>query len=130
MTRLVRGSPRTENLVPACVIAEWWRGGRAQERLLEQVTVVNIDLLISQLAGQALEWLDSMRRRRRAQNARRDPRLHAGVTNDAIVMATASFRCPSEDGSAPLFTGDHDDMARFAMFFPNVRLFAVTGTDK
>ena len=45
--------------------------------------------------------------------------VDAGVTIDAIVMASAARRGDS------VFTSDVEDLQRFGRYFPNVRLFGV-----
>jgi hypothetical protein len=60
---------------------------------------------IAKLAGEALAWLDG--------------NVDDRVTIDATVMATAALHGPN------LYTGDFDDMNRFAAFFRAVKLFGL-----
>jgi predicted nucleic acid-binding protein len=93
-------------IVPANVLAEWWRGrSDRREYVLGMFEVKDVDAKIGKLAGEALAWLDGD--------------VNDKVTIDATVMATAALYGPS------LLTGDRDDMDRFKGFFPSVRLFGL-----
>lgn len=89
-------------LVPADVVADWWRGrSDIREAILGSVVV---DPLTEKLARRAGESLAAVK----------------GATSvDAIVMASAAQR-----GDA-VYTGDMDDLERLQRFFPSVRLFEV-----
>lgn len=67
---------------------------------------VEVTRAIAKLAGEALAWLGSD--------------VDAGLTVDAIVMATASRHGPL------LYTSDPDDMLRFQPYFPSVRIFSAS----
>jgi predicted nucleic acid-binding protein len=101
--RLVR-SGRARILVPLPVVAEWWRGRTdAREEILAASRVV-ATVGIAQAAGVALA---------RAKD------VHAGVTIDAIVMATAALL------DAIVVTGDPQDFERLSVHFPGVSVLAV-----
>ncbi|HEX3594132.1 MAG TPA: PIN domain-containing protein [Polyangiaceae bacterium] len=101
--RMVR-SGRARILVPLPVVAEWWRGRTdAREEILAASRVV-ATVEIAQAAGVALA---------RAKNA------HAGLTIDAIVMATAALL------DAIVVTGDPQDFERLSVHFPGVSVLAV-----
>lgn len=90
---------RARVLVPLPVIAEWWRGRTdAREEILAATEVV-ASVPAAKAAGVALGRM-------------RD--VHAGLTVDALVMATAAL----ED--AVVVTGDARDFARLAQHFPGV----------
>jgi len=85
--------------VPAVVIAEWWRGPRAQrDVILRLVRVEPMDAAIAKLAGLALG------------------QVQEATTVDAIVMASAAGR------GDVVYTSDFDDLSRLQRFFTNVRL--------
>jgi hypothetical protein len=88
-------------VVPADVVAEWWRGrSDIREHILASVVVEPLSERLARLAG---ECLASM----------------AGATTvDAIVMASAAQR-----GDA-VYTSDVGDLERLRGFFPTVRVFA------
>jgi predicted nucleic acid-binding protein len=94
--------------IPANAIAEWWRG-RTDRRdyVLKMGTIQDVDARIARLAGEALASL------------KRHVEVNVRVTIDATVMATAALH------GTNLYTGDFDDMERFAGFFPAVRLFGL-----
>jgi len=94
--------------VPACAIAEWWRGPDKRRHLIRAMFDVEpLDEALAKLAGEALASL------------RKKSDVDAGVTIDAIVMASAARR------GDVVYTSDLDDLGRFARFFPNVRIFSV-----
>jgi hypothetical protein len=74
--------------VPAAVVAEWWRGGRDQARILKLVEVEAMTERLAKSAGEAIAAV-------------------AGATVvDAIVVASAAAR-----GSV-VYTSDFDDLSR------------------
>jgi predicted nucleic acid-binding protein len=85
-------------IVPADVIAEWWRGrSDVREHILASVVVEPLNERLARLAGECLEGT---------------------TTVDAIVMASAAQR-----GDA-VYTSDVADLERLRAFFPPVRVFA------
>ena len=101
--RLVRIG-RARILVPLPVVAEWWRGRTdAREEILAATRVV-ATVEIAQTAGVALAQTKD---------------VHAGVTIDAIVMATAALL------DAIVVTGDPRDFERLSAHFPGVSVLAV-----
>jgi predicted nucleic acid-binding protein len=88
-------------VVPADVVAEWWRGrSDIREHILASVAVEPLTERLARLAGECLAAL-------------------AGATTvDAIVMASAALR-----GDA-VYTSDVTDLERLRGFFPSVRVFA------
>ena len=94
---------------PANAVAEWWRG-RTDRRdyVLGFVVVQEVDAKIAKLAGEALASLKN------------HVEVDAKLTIDATVMATAAVH------GANLYTGDCDDMALFARFFPSVKVFGLS----
>lgn len=90
---------RSTVTVPTPVIAEWWRGGRQQRRVLEGFALEQPSPRLAKIAGEALATLD-------------------GVSAvDAIVMASAAQR------GDIVFTSDFPDLQKLQQAFPNVRLF-------
>jgi len=101
--RLVRCG-RARILVPFPVVAEWWRGRTdAREEILAASRVV-ATVEIAQAAGVALT---------------RAKKVHAGLTVDAIVIATAALF------DAIVVTGDPRDFDRLSLHFPGVSVLAV-----
>ena len=101
--RLVR-SGRARILVPLPVVAEWWRGRTdAREEILAATRVV-ASVEIAQTAGVALA---------RAKD------VNAGLTIDAIVMATAALL------DAIVVTSDPQDFEKLSPHFPGVSVLAV-----
>lgn len=89
-------------VVPADVVAEWWRG-RSDIRvyILGSVVVEPLTERLARLAGECVADV-------------------AGATTvDAIVMASAAQR-----GGA-VYTTDIPDLERLRAFFPGVRVFGV-----
>lgn len=87
-------------IVPADVVAEWWRGrSDLREAILGSVVVEPLTERLARLAGEALAA------------------VRGATSVDAIVMASAAQR-----GGA-VYTGDMDDLERLRAFFPSVRLF-------
>jgi len=94
---------RARILVPLPVIAEWWRGRNdAREEILGACQVV-ASVAATKAAGVALGRL-------------RD--VHAKLTIDAIVMATAAL------SDALVVTGDPNDFERLAAHFPGVAVLS------
>ncbi|HEX8794517.1 MAG TPA: PIN domain-containing protein [Polyangiaceae bacterium] len=88
-------------VVPADVIAEWWRGrSDIREHILASVVVEPLTAGLARLAGECLA------------------RVEGASTVDAIVMASAAQR-----GDA-VYTSDVADLERLRAFFPPVRVFA------
>jgi predicted nucleic acid-binding protein len=100
--RLVR-SGRARILVPLPVIAEWWRGRTdAREEILAASQVV-ASIAAMKVAGVALGRMKD---------------IHAKLTIDAIVMATAAL------AEAIVVTGDPNDFERLAPHFPGVAVLS------
>ncbi|MCL2724692.1 MAG: hypothetical protein FWD69_09675 [Polyangiaceae bacterium] len=90
-------------VVPADVIAEWWRQpSDIREHILASVTVEPLTETIARLAGEALAQVPS------------------ATMVDAIVMASAAQR-----GDA-VYTSDADDLEKLRGVFPSVRIIAIT----
>jgi predicted nucleic acid-binding protein len=88
-------------VVPADVVAEWWRGrSDIREHILGFVDVEPLTDALARLAGEALA------------------KVRGATTVDAVVMASAAQR-----GDA-VYTTDIDDLERLRAFFPSVRVFA------
>jgi predicted nucleic acid-binding protein len=87
-------------VVPADVVAEWWRGRTdIREHILGSVVIEPLSDKLARLAGAALAAVK-------------------GATSvDAIVMASAAQRGDS------VYTSDMSDLDRLRRFFPAVRLF-------
>lgn len=94
--------------VPAVAVTEWWRGPDKRRLLIR--AMFDVEPLDEDLARSAGEALASLRR---------GADIDAGVTIDAIVMASAARR------GDVIFTSDVDDLERFSRYFPNVRIFSV-----
>jgi predicted nucleic acid-binding protein len=90
-------------VVPADVIAEWWRGRTdIREHILGFVSVEPLTAPLARAAGEALAAV-------------------ANATSvDAIVMASAAQR-----GDA-VYTTDVNDLERLRKVFPEVRVFAAS----
>ncbi|CAN5905487.1 hypothetical protein BH11MYX4_BH11MYX4_32510 [soil metagenome] len=87
-------------IVPADVVAEWWRGRTdVREHILGIVVVEPLTDALARLAGEAMA------------------EIRGATTVDAIVMASAAQR-----GDA-VYTSDVDDLERLRAFFPGVRVF-------
>lgn len=103
--RILAGIARRQLLpiVPAVVLAEWWRGRTdVREDILRTVRVEGMPTVLCRAAGEALGVV-------------RDATLV-----DAVVMASASLR-----GKGVVFTSDVDDLSLLARYFPNVGIIAV-----
>lgn len=89
------------SVVPADVVAEWWRGrSDIRELILASVVVEPLTEQLARLAGECLA------------------KVNGATTVDAIVMASAAQR-----GDA-VYTSDVTDLERLRAFFPPVRVFA------
>lgn len=87
-------------VVPADVLAEWWRGRTdIREYILASVEVEPLTAALAKLAGEAMG------------------RLQGATIVDAVVMASAAQR-----GDA-VYTSDVGDLDRLRAFFPSVRVF-------
>jgi predicted nucleic acid-binding protein len=90
-------------VVPADVVAEWWRGrSDIREHILASVVVEPLTERLARLAGECLA------------------RVGGATTVDAVVMASAAQR-----GDA-VYTSDLPDLERLRTFFPTVRVFAAS----
>lgn len=90
-------------IVPADVVAEWWRARTdIREHILGSVVVEPLSEALARLAGEALAS------------------VRGATTIDAIVVASAAQR-----GDA-IYTSDVDDLERLRAFFPAVRIFSAT----
>lgn len=90
-------------IVPADVVAEWWRGrSDFRESILGFVSVEPLTDPLARLAGEALA------------------KVRSASSVDAIVMASAAQR-----GDA-VYTADIDDLQKLRAFFPSVRLFGAS----
>lgn len=87
-------------VVPADVVAEWWRGRTdIRDNILRSVVVEPLTEALARLAGESMA------------------KVNGATTVDAIVMASAAQR-----GDA-VYTSEIDDLERLRAFFPAVRLF-------
>lgn len=89
-------------VVPAPVVAEWWRG--RTDRREDILAFLRVEPLTSELAQAAGDALAVVKQ---------------ATTIDAIVMASAAAR-----GDIVL-TSDIDDLERLRRYFPAVRVLAV-----
>lgn len=89
-------------VVPADVVAEWWRGrSDIREHLLGSVVIEPLTEGLARVAGECIA------------------NVPGATTIDAIVMASAAQR-----GDA-VYTSDVRDLERLRAFFPGVRVFGV-----
>jgi predicted nucleic acid-binding protein len=87
-------------VVPADVVAEWWRGRTdIRDHILGSVVIEPVTEALARLAGESMA------------------KVKGATSVDAIVMASAAQR-----GDA-VYTSDIDDLERLRAFFPAVRLF-------
>jgi len=104
MLRVVRAAVMTSTpiIVPAVVLAEWWRGrpSRQMAMLLGGVTVESVDDEIARVAGEAMAAISG------------------ATTVDALVMASAALR------GGIVYTSDVPDFQRLGRHFPAVRVLA------
>jgi predicted nucleic acid-binding protein len=90
-------------VVPADVVAEWWRGrSDLREDILASVVIEPLGERLARLAGECLA------------------KVSGATTVDAIVMASAAQR-----GDA-VYTSDVGDLERLRAFFPGVRVFSAS----
>jgi len=90
-------------IVPADVVAEWWRGRTdIREHILASVIVEPLTERIAKIAGECIAG------------------VRGATTIDAIVMASAAQR-----GDA-VYTTDWADLDRLRAYFPVVRVFSAT----
>jgi hypothetical protein len=88
-------------VVPADVVAEWWRGRTdVREHILGGVHVEPLTEPLAKLAGEAVA------------------KIRTATSVDAIVMASAAQR-----GDA-VYTSDVADLELLRAFFPSVRVFS------
>jgi predicted nucleic acid-binding protein len=96
--------------IPIVIIAEFWRGRTDQaERTLRirGAVMEPLTTVVAKLAGEAIAQLGS------------DKKVHAGLTIDAIVMASASLRGDT------VLTSDVHDLERLRAFFTNVAVLPI-----
>jgi predicted nucleic acid-binding protein len=87
-------------IVPADVVAEWWRGrSDIREHILGSIVVEPLTEALARLAGEAMAEVKAS-------------------SVDAIVMASAAQR-----GDA-VYTSDVGALERLRAYFPSVRIFA------
>lgn len=91
-------------VIPLATCPEWWRGRTDVGEDLLAAARVDASLAAAKAAGVALG---------RARG------VDASLTIDAVVMATAALL------DAVVVTSDPEDLARFARFFPGVRVLSV-----
>ena len=105
MLRVLRAAEQTGTpiVVPAVVLAEWWRG-RASARmqaLLDGLSVEPLGPALARLAGEALAAVPT------------------ATAIDAIVVASAAQR------GGVVYTSDVPDLARLTRYFRAVRILSV-----
>ena len=89
-------------VVPADVVAEWWRGrSDIREHILASVVIEPLTAPLARLAGESMAAVPG------------------STSVEAIVVASAAQR-----GDA-IYTSDVVDLERLRVFFPAVRIFAV-----
>jgi predicted nucleic acid-binding protein len=105
MLRVLRAAEQTSTpiVVPAVVIAEWWRGrpSARMTELLEALTIEPVSEQLARVAGEALAVVPG------------------ATTIDALVMASAALR------GGVVYTSDRGDLERLGQHFPSVRVLAV-----
>lgn len=94
-------SRRIRISVPVAALAEWWRGGAEQVRILRLVASEEMTEALAKSAGEAMAQVPG-----------------ASVV-DAIVMDSAAH------GGGVVYTSDVDDLSRLATHFRAVRIFGV-----
>ena len=87
--------------VPVAAVAEWWRGGARQARILRLVASEDMTEALAKSAGEALAAVPG------------------ATVVDAIVMASAAAR------GGVVYTSDFDDLSRLRAFFRAVRVLTV-----
>jgi predicted nucleic acid-binding protein len=105
MLRVARAAEQTATpiVVPAVVLAEWWRGrpSARMTMLLEGVRIEAVDAVLARVAGEAMAAVP------------------AATAIDALVMASAALR------GGVVYTSDVDDLERLGRHFPAVRVLSV-----
>jgi predicted nucleic acid-binding protein len=102
MTMLRASRTRRQRLVvPAAVLAEWWRGSPRHAQVLSAFTVEPMSEALAKVAGEALAAVPG------------------STVVDAIVMASGASR------GDVVYTSDFDDLSRLRAHFRAVRLFTV-----
>jgi predicted nucleic acid-binding protein len=105
MLRVLRAAEQTSTpiVVPAVVLAEWWRKRPSvrMSMLLEAVTIEPVDAHLARMAGEAVAAISG------------------ATTIDALVMASAALR------GGVVYTSDVGDLLRLGRRFPEVRVLAV-----
>jgi predicted nucleic acid-binding protein len=104
MLRVLRAAEQTSTpiVVPAVVLAEWWRK-RPPARmvlLLDAVTIEPVDARLARIAGETMAAVPG------------------ATTIDALVMASAALR------GGVVYTSDVGDLTRIGRRFPEVRVLA------
>lgn len=90
-------------IVPAVVVAEWWRGRTdIREEILDAMIVEDMPPRLCRAAGEALGA------------------VRGSTLADAIVMASAALR-----GGGVVYTSDPGDLERLRRYFPTVRVLEV-----
>lgn len=90
-------------IVPADVVAEWWRGRTdIREHILGSVVLEPLTDALARLAGRAMAS------------------IRGATSVDAIVVASAAQR-----GDA-IYASDVHELERLRTFFPSVRVFSAT----
>ncbi len=90
-------------VVPAVVLAEWWRGRTdIREELLASLLVEDMPPALCRAAGDALAA------------------VRGATLVDSVVMASASLR-----GGGVVYTSDPDDLSRLARHFRGVHILEV-----
>ncbi len=105
MLRVLRAAEQTTTpiVVPAVVLAEWWRGrpSKRMALLLDAVVIEPVTETLAHAAGEAIAAV-------------------AGATTiDALIMASAASR------GGVVYTSDVDDLVRLGRHFSEVRVLSV-----
>ena len=104
MLRVLRAAEQTSTpiVIPAVVVAEWWRGRptKRMSMLLDGVTIEPVRDHVARSAGEAIA-------------------ATGATTIDAIVMASAALR------GGVVYTSNVDDLARLGRYFPELRVLGV-----
>ena len=88
-------------LVPAVVVADWWRGRTdRREAILAGINVVPIDERLGRACGEALSAVPT------------------ATIVDALVLTLAAHR------NAVVYTSDVDDLEQLRAYYPGVRVLA------
>jgi predicted nucleic acid-binding protein len=90
-------------VVPAVVLAEWWRGRTdIREEILAAVIIEGMPAVLCRAAGEALAA------------------VRGATLADAVVMASAALR-----GGGVVYTSDVQDLSRLQRHFPTVLVLPV-----